>query len=82
MMGFYSVLLGIGQLSGGWIGGFFAEAWAVDGLILLSFILSFLAGSGILLTKAAGNLSPCLLTETTPRSPNRTVEPGDLPGLS
>ncbi len=58
MMGFYSVLLGIGQLSGGWIGGFFAEAWAVDGLILLSFILSFLAGSGILLTKAAGEPIP------------------------
>ncbi len=48
MMGLYSVLLGLGQLIGGWLGGFFAEAWAVDGLILLTMVLGLAANLSIL----------------------------------
>ena len=49
LMGLYSVLLGAGQLLGGWAGGFFAQAWAVDGLILLTVLLAAatMAGLGI-----------------------------------
>ena len=47
MMGLYSVLLGIGQLLGGWVGGFFAEAWGVDGLILFTALLGLAASASL-----------------------------------
>ena len=48
-MGLYSVLLGLGQLIGGWFGGVFAQQWAVDGLIYLTFIFALLAGASIIM---------------------------------
>lgn len=48
LMGLYSVLIGGGQLLGGWVGGFFARAWAVDGLVLLTALLALLALGGLL----------------------------------
>ena len=39
-MGLYSVFLGIGQLIGTSIGGYFADWNGVDGLLLLSAILA------------------------------------------
>jgi MFS family permease len=48
MMGLYSVLLGLGQLIGGWLGGYFAQAYAVDGLILLTVLLGLGANISIL----------------------------------
>ena len=49
LMGLYSVLLGLGQLIGGWFGGVFAQQWAVDGLIYLTFIFALLAGASIIM---------------------------------
>jgi MFS family permease len=49
VMGLYSVMLGLGQLLGGALGGPFAQANGVNGLILLTAIL----GSGALLTLVA-----------------------------
>ncbi len=43
VMGMYSVLLGLGQLLGGWIGGLFAQLWAVDGLIFATVLLGLVA---------------------------------------
>lgn len=40
IMGLYSVLLGLGQLLGGAVGGPFAEAGGVDGLLLLTVLLA------------------------------------------
>jgi MFS family permease len=48
VMGLYSVMLGLGQLIGGALGGPFAQAWGVDGLILLTALL----GSAALLVLA------------------------------
>ena len=47
LMGLYSVLLGGGQLLGGWLGGFFAHGWAVDGLVLLTALLGGAAMVGL-----------------------------------
>jgi MFS family permease len=46
VMGMYSVVLGLGQLAGGALGGPFADAGGVDGLILLTVLL----GSAAVLT--------------------------------
>ncbi|MBM2810409.1 MAG: hypothetical protein HW416_1168 [Chloroflexi bacterium] len=46
VMGLYSVMLGLGQLLGAAIGGFFANLWGVDGLIALTALL----GSGAVVT--------------------------------
>lgn len=43
LMGLYSVLLGLGQLIGGWTGGLFAQAWGVDGLIFATVIMGAIA---------------------------------------
>jgi MFS family permease len=43
VMGLYSVLLGLGQLIGGWTGGLFAQAWGVDGLIYATVIMGAIA---------------------------------------
>lgn len=43
VMGLYSVMLGVGHLLGGWLGGPFAEAAGVDGLLVLSMGLAVLA---------------------------------------
>lgn len=48
IMGLYSVFLGAGQLLGGGIGGFFAEFWLFDGIILLTGILGLIALFAIL----------------------------------
>lgn len=64
MMGLYSMLLGLGQLSGGWFGGFFAEAWAVDGLIFLTVLLGATAGGGLLLANRTYTSRPTSVTQT------------------
>jgi len=43
VMGLYSVLLGLGQLIGGWTGGLFAHAWGIDGLIYATVIMGIIA---------------------------------------
>ncbi len=50
LMGLYSVLLGGGQLLGAWAGGFLAQAWAVDGLILLTALLGAATMAGLFIT--------------------------------
>nr|WP_290670321.1 MFS transporter [Ardenticatena sp.] len=39
IMGVYSVLLGLGQLLGGWLGGPFAEWRGIDGMVVLTILL-------------------------------------------
>lgn len=56
VMGLYTVLLGIGQLTGGALGGVFAEALALDGLILLTALLGVAAG--VSLKALAGETRP------------------------
>jgi MFS family permease len=51
IMGLYSVLLGLGQLMGGALGGPFAEAGKVDGLILFTAILGGLATAVVLILR-------------------------------
>lgn len=63
LMGLYSVLIGGGQLIGGWAGGFFAKAWAVDGLVYLTALLGLLALGGLLFVLRFGN------PETSVREP-------------
>lgn len=43
VMGLYSVFLGVGQLLGAGVGGFFAQNWHVDGLILGSALWGVIA---------------------------------------
>ncbi len=43
LMGLYSVFLGLGQLLGNGLGGFFAEQWGFDGLIYLTALLAGVA---------------------------------------
>ncbi|HYU19332.1 MAG TPA: MFS transporter [Chloroflexota bacterium] len=43
VMGLYSVVLGLGQLLGGWIGGPFADRWGMDGVLGPTFGLGLLA---------------------------------------
>ena len=49
MMGLYSVFLGLGQLLGGWVGGFFAESWGVDGLIFATALLGLASNASLYL---------------------------------
>ena len=51
IMGFYSVLLGLGQLIGGALGGPFAEAGGVDGLVLFTGILGTVATIVVLILR-------------------------------
>ena len=53
MMGLYSVFLGVGQLLGGWLGGFFAQAWQIDGLILATALLGLSANACLLIITRA-----------------------------
>ncbi|MBI2886116.1 MAG: MFS transporter [Chloroflexi bacterium] len=67
MMGLYSVFLGVGQLLGGWLGGFFAEAWGVDGLILVTALLGLAANASLyLITRAPGARKPASQTAALP----------------
>ncbi len=43
LMGLYSVFLGLGQLLGNGLGGFFAHLWGFDGLIYLTILLTSIA---------------------------------------
>ncbi len=59
LMGLYSVLIGGGQLIGSWAGGYFASAWAVDGLVYLTAILGGLALAGLFFViRTAAHESP------------------------
>jgi MFS family permease len=51
VMGLYSVLLGAGHLAGGWLGGPFADAAGVDGLLVLSIGLAVLAAGAVVLLR-------------------------------
>ena len=51
IMGLYSVLLGLGQLIGGALGGPFAEAGGVDGLVLFTAILGAIATLVVLILR-------------------------------
>jgi predicted MFS family arabinose efflux permease len=42
-MGLYSVVLGLGQVLGGWIGGPVADRWGMDGILALTAVLGLLA---------------------------------------
>jgi predicted MFS family arabinose efflux permease len=42
-MGLYSVFLAIGQIVGAFIGGLAAERWALDGILLATFLLMGIA---------------------------------------
>ena len=42
-MGLYSVVLGLGQLLGSWIGGPFADRWGMDGILGLTATLGLVA---------------------------------------
>lgn len=68
LMGLYSVLLGGGQLIGGWLGGFFAEVWAVDGLVLLTALFGLVAMGGLFVV-ARANAEPATPDEPTPAAP-------------
>ena len=43
VMGLYSVVLGLGQLLGGWLGGPLADRWGMDGVLALTFLFCLLA---------------------------------------
>lgn len=59
IMGLYSVMLGLGQLAGGAIGGPFATASGIDGLILLTALLGTCASAVVLvLRRSESALSP------------------------
>jgi MFS family permease len=47
LMGLYSVVLGLGQAAGTGIGGLFAAAWGVDGIILFSLLLGLVAAFSV-----------------------------------
>lgn len=57
IMGFYSIFLGGGQLLGGLLGGPFADARGVDGMIILTLLLSAVALVTVLILKAYGSES-------------------------
>ncbi len=42
-MGLYSVVLGLGQLVGSWLGGPFADRWGMDGILALTAVLGTIA---------------------------------------
>lgn len=49
VMGVYSVLLSVGQLSGSALAGPFADAWGMDGLIVLTGLLCVIAATTVIL---------------------------------
>ncbi|MEW6230849.1 MAG: MFS transporter [Chloroflexota bacterium] len=51
IMGLYSVLLGIGQLLGAWLGGPFAQRGGMDGIIALSAIFALFSLATVLLLR-------------------------------
>jgi predicted MFS family arabinose efflux permease len=54
LMGLYSVLLGVGQLAGGWLGGPFVETWGFNGILYLTFILIALSVFTVLMVRRSG----------------------------
>ncbi|SRR6266404_3023484 len=58
IMGLYSVFLGVGQLTGTSIGGYFAEWNGVDGLILLSVILGLITLLSLLGLRRRETITP------------------------
>ncbi|MBI3942331.1 MAG: MFS transporter [Chloroflexi bacterium] len=51
IMGFYTVLLGVGQLLGSWLGGPFADWGGVDGIIILTGLLGLCAAGAVLILR-------------------------------
>ncbi len=51
IMGLYSVLLGVGQLLGAWLGGPFAQRGGMDGIIALSAIFALFSLATVLLLR-------------------------------
>jgi predicted MFS family arabinose efflux permease len=56
MMGLYSVVLGLGQLLGGWVGGPLADRWGMDGILGLTAVLGAVA-LGLTLRLRQGSLA-------------------------
>lgn len=48
LMGLYSVFLGVGQIIGNSLGGFFAQTWGFDGLVDLTIMLAVVAAAALL----------------------------------
>lgn len=61
IMGLYSVFLGVGQLTGTSIGGYFAEWNGVDGLILLSAILGLITLLSLLGLRRRETIAPAAI---------------------
>src|SRR5712692_10067929 len=53
IMGLYSIVLSVGEVSGGVLGGLFAQAWGLDGMIFLTLILAAAAMVTVLLLRRA-----------------------------
>lgn len=68
IMGLYSVFLGIGQLAGTAIGGRFAQWNGVDGLLLMSAVLSAITVVSLLALRRVEPTSPGLKAPTQPDS--------------
>ncbi|MBI4759004.1 MAG: hypothetical protein HY783_08430, partial [Chloroflexi bacterium] len=51
IMGLYSVLLGVGQLLGAWLGGPFAQRGGMDGIIALSALFALFSLATVLLLR-------------------------------
>ncbi len=66
VMGLYSVLLGVGHLLGGWLGGPFADAAGIDGLLVLSLILGGLAMGAVWLLRRDDSPSSTPSTDVPP----------------
>jgi len=58
IMGLYSVFLGIGQLIGSLLGGPFAQAAAIDGVIAVTAILAAIAWGTVIALRRNGDLVP------------------------
>lgn len=54
LMGLYSVLLGLGQLAGGWLGGPFSQLWGFNGMLALTFILLVVSFATIIIVRRTG----------------------------
>ncbi|MSP14139.1 MAG: MFS transporter [Chloroflexi bacterium] len=58
IMGFYTVLLGVGQLLGSWLGGPFADWGGVDGIIILTGLLGICAAGTVLILRGYISSAP------------------------
>ncbi len=54
LMGLYSVLLGVGQLAGGWLGGPFVQIWGFNGIVYLTVILLAISFYTVILVRKHG----------------------------